>query len=174
LNSSTWFNSSINDDVIEEYFISTLMYDKKNGETIRIKVNNIDDINENELYGRLTIALTLKNIKFFQQKFFPEFHIETIEIDQRNKCLEFLDDSDSDECGGYDAEAPLPSFEEIQLIKEDCLEKLKKEQNRINTMLIALQESIARIKDSAIILENCHDMANIMKLCEEYQNLLCD
>jgi hypothetical protein len=40
-NSGAWFNSSIDDELIEEYYISTLQYDKKKGETLRLKIKNM-------------------------------------------------------------------------------------------------------------------------------------
>ncbi len=174
LNSSTWFNSSIDDDVIEEYFISTLQYDKKNGETIRIKVKNIDELEASQLDGRLTLVLTLKHIKFFRQKFFPEFQIESITSGNHVNSMDFVDDSDNDDFDVDDEEVPLPSFEEVQNIKKECLENLEKKQTSLKAKLTELQESYTSVNNSINLLQKCNDIAEIIKCCEEYQNFICD
>jgi hypothetical protein len=171
-NSSNWFSTSIDNELIDEYYISTLQYDKKRGETIRIKVRNIDEVVDKQLSGHVKFTLVLKYLKFYKQKFFAEFNIEGIEaVELIQPCNDvFLDD----DCEDYQ-EYALPSYEEIQTIRMDCLQKLYNSRNKILEQMEKYQAQ-SQILDEAIEnLEIQTDLNRITELCEEYQMMqVCD
>lgn len=168
-NSSNWFSTSIDNELIDEYYISTLQYDKKRGETIRIKVRNIDEIMDKQISGHVTLVLVLKYLKFYKQKFFAEFNIESVETTELCNDV-FLDDDCED-----DQEYALPSYEEVQAIRMDCLQKLYSSRNKILEQMEKCQTQSQILDDAIENLEMCTDINQITELCEEYQMMLvCD
>lgn len=172
INSPLWFNSSIDNDLIDEYYISTLQYDKKQGETIRLKCINIDDFSELQEQSKcLDIVFTLKHLKFYRQKFFAEFQIESLSINDEQSAL-FLDDESDDE-NVYSDEMPVPPYEEILVIKKDCLEKL-------DNFGADLQSQVQNLKDKLREIELCYErlaasqkLESILIYCDEGERLMC-
>lgn len=174
-NSSNWFSTSIDNELIDEYYISTLQYDKKRGETIRIKVRNIDEVLDKEISGHVKFTLVLKCLKFYKQKFFAEFNIESIEaVELIQPCNDVFIGDDCDDCEDYQ-EYALPSYEEVQAIRIDCLQKLYSSRNKVLEQMEKCQTQ-SQILDNAIEnLETCTDFNQITELCEEYQMMqVCD
>lgn len=167
--SASWFNTSIDADLIEEYYISTLQYDKQRGETIRLKVKNIDDIEEvKEFEGTISITLSLKYLKFFKQKFYPEFQVEVIEtLDNNENILELYSD---DEYCEDDEEHPVPSYEEIMIMKEECMKTLRDHCNNLTETLCRIEKEYNETFEKLTKLGNSENIKDIIELCELYSN----
>lgn len=177
-NSGSWFNSTIDDELIEEYYISTLQYDKKRGETLRLKVKNIDEIETDIVQTSCSIELVLKYLKFYKQKFFPEFEVITLTPSSTQDAL-FCSDSEHDEKDSNfddddDEEVPKPTYEEVQTIKNDTLSKLTSKEKHIKCLIRDLEEKNIHILDAIQSLEKCVHLDSIIKLCDAYQNLICE
>lgn len=167
-NSSSWFNTNIDNDLIEEYYISTLQYDKKNGETIRLKLKNIDEIEDaKDLGDYVSIAVSLKYLKFFKQKFYPEFQVEIVEAIENNKTLEMYSD---DEFYGDEEEHPVPSFEEVMSIKEECMKSLRNKCDELTQKLCEIENQYNDHFEKLAKLDNCEKLTDIIILCEMYSN----
>jgi hypothetical protein len=167
-NSSSWFNTNIDSDLIEEYYISTLQYDKKRGETIRLKIKNIDDIeNAKDLGEYVSIALSLKYLKFFKQKFYPEFQVELVETIENNNNFEMYSD---DEFYGDEEEHPVPSFEEVMTMKEECMNTLRNKCDELTEKLCEIENQYNECFEKLAKLDNCENLTDIIKLCEMYSN----
>ena len=168
-NSHSWFSTSIDEDLIDEYYISTLQYDKKQGETIRLKVLNIEELTDTSVDNMGTLICTLKNLKFYKQKFFPEFEIVSFKSTSQNL---FISDSESEnddlERQDEDEEIPKPTYEEVNTIKLETLKQLEESHNILQNKLKKMDELINFLKSTS-------DLNKIIKTCEEYhQNILCE
>jgi hypothetical protein len=180
-NSGVWFNSTIDDELIEEYYISTLQYDKKQGETIRLKVKNIEVFDHDIIDTIGTLTVCLKYLKFYKQKFFPEFDIESFKssVINSDSLPLFGSDSDDDDNGvdfDYDAdeEIPKPSFEELEAMKIELLNKLHSKDACLQSELMKINQMSEKCQDAIRNLQNCNEPNNIIKMCEDYQNLICE
>lgn len=181
-NSGAWFNSTIDDELIEEYYISTLQYDKKRGETIRLKVKNIDELDKDLLDTTGSLTVCLKYLKFYKQKFFPEFDIMSFnphkESSDVNNIPMFGSDSEDEDGADFDEEAeeeiPKPSFEEIQVMKSEMLNKFYAKYDILQNQLIGIQEQFETFTNAIKNLENSNEPDNIIKICDAYQNLICE
>jgi hypothetical protein len=176
-NSGSWFNTSIDEDFIEEYYISTLQYDKKRGETIRLKVKNIDELDQEVLETNGTLHVTFKNLKFYKQKFFPEFEFVSfnplLDTSTHDENMFSLNDEDWDE-DVDDDEVPKPTFDEVQLMKQETISSLT---NKHMNLMDLINSTNARclVLDNAIEqLKSCKDLNTIIQMCETYQNLICE
>lgn len=168
---STWFNSRIDDDLIDEYFISTLQYDKRQGETIRLKIKNIDEIEEaKDIDSDVMIVLAFKGLKFYKQKFFPEFHIELVEaLESENLMFDSMNNEDDLH---QDDEHPLPLYEEVMLIKEECLKSLRKSCDDLAKQMHKIELLYNNSFEKLTTLDSCENINEIIKLCEDYQKTL--
>jgi hypothetical protein len=175
-NSNSWFNTSIDDDLIEEYYISTLQYDKKKGETLRLKIKNIEDIEMSTLTEgtMVNVVLTLKYIKFYKQKFFPEFELLSIEHTSKNNNISFIEDEIDSYITEDEEEVPNPLYDEIQNIKLECLQKLNSNYEQLETNILTMSQKSATLKNAITKLEECSNFQDIIKLCEQYQNIICE
>lgn len=170
-NSQSWFSTSIDEDLIDEYYISTLQYNKKQGETIRLKVLNIEEITDTNVDNTGTLVCILKNLKFYKQKFFPEFEIVSFNSLSHNMFISDDIDSENDieeQINDEDEELPKPTYEEINKMKLETLKDL--EDNRTT-----LQDKLNKIDEMKKNLKSTSDLNVIIKICEEYhQNILCE
>lgn len=181
-NSGAWFNSSIDDELIEEYYISTLQYDKKRGETIRLKVKNIDELDQDLLDTTGSLTVCLKYLKFYKQKFFPEFDIVSFnphkETSDVHNIPMFGSDSEDEDCGDFDEEAeeeiPKPSFEEIQSMKSEILKQLYAKYDTFHCQAVSIQEQLEIFTNAIKNLETSNEHDDIIKICDAYQNLICE
>lgn len=164
-NSSSWFNANIDSDLIEEYYISTLQYDKKRGETIRLKLRNIEDAKYVD--KNVSIALSLKNLKFFKQKFYPEFQIEVVEEIENHHNLEMYSD---DEFYGDEEEHPVPSYEEVMTMKEECMKELRNKCDELTEQICQIEKDYNECFEKLAKLDSCENISDIIKLCEMYSN----
>lgn len=169
-NSPSWFNTNMDTDLIEEYYISTLQYDKQRGETIRLKIKNIDDIEEaKEIGENVSIAVTLKYLKFFKQKFYPEFQVEVIEaLEDNHDTLQMYSD---EEYYPDEEEHPVPSYEEVMLMKEECMKIFRNQCNELSEKLCKIEKEYNNSFEKLTKLGNSETLKDIIELCEMYTNL---
>jgi len=118
-NFSTWFNSQMSEDLVDDFFSHPLTYDKKYGDVIRAKVDNVDIVTD--LNQRSNLVLVLNHIRIYKQKFQLEWTIESIECSS--------DDVSDDE--GF--EIPLDE------IKQEYIEKLSQKIDVLNEQLALLK-----------------------------------
>lgn len=174
-NSGSWFKTSIDEDFIEEYYISTLQYDKKRGETIRLKVKNIDELDHDVVDTNGTLHVTLKNLKFYKQKFFPVFEFvsfvpcaDNLPHDEDMFCL---NDEEWDE---DDDEVPKPTFDEVHLMKHETISSLTNKHMSLMELINNTNETCSVLENAIEQLKNCKDLNTIIQMCETYQNLICE
>lgn len=175
-NSASWFHSRIDDDLIEEYYISTLQYDKRKGETIRLKLKNIEEVEEAKDFDTdVKVVVTFKGLKFYKQKFYPEFQVNLVEALEGSNEPMFHDDEHQDEIFVDEDEHPLPSYEEVMSMKEDYLRSLKKSCDELADQLRQIEIMYNDKFEKLTNLSSCENVAEIIEMCEDYtKSLECD
>lgn len=175
-NSSSWFHSRIDDELIEEYYISTLQYDKRRGETIRLKIKNIEEVEEaKDIDTDVKVVVTFKGLKFFKQKFYPEFQVDMVEAFENDNEPMFNDDEHMDELFVDDDEHPLPSYEEVMSMKEEYMQSLKKSCDELADKLQQIEIKYKEQFEKLTSLASCENITEIIELCEDYAKTLdCD
>ena len=162
LNHTEWFNSSIDETFIEEYFTSPIHYDNKNGVVLRLKVKNIEDIEQSYLHSKVDIVCVLKNITFLRQKFYPVFEVHQLCIAQENN-IDFI----AEDCEDIDEEDVNPSFDEVLAIKQEKLNKLYQTAKTLTSVIEASKTKLETVQKNMTHLEKCNSIASILKCCEE-------
>ena len=133
----------MNMNLVEEYFINTLVYKKNIGDLLKIKLIPESDLNL-DINSDYSMRLTLKHLRFYKQKFVIEFTIKSIK--SVNNTLEIVDDSASE----Y-SDTPEPNESDIEYIRNECLTKLDNKIDYYNTLKNTLVNSKIPINTLNII-----------------------
>lgn len=155
-NCTSWFNSNMNTDLIEDYYSNTLVYDKKHGDVIKLKF--VDSESENIILNqKADIVIECKQLRFYKQKFVLECELKSFETH------EFAMDSDDGENVAEDDEdIPCPNEEELAAIKKEYLQKVVEMQGAYNEKLKAFDGFSERFKTA--------DFFGIAKVIAEFED----
>jgi hypothetical protein len=167
LNHTEWFNSSIDESFIEEYFTTPIHYDNKNGVALRLKLKNIEDIEHIHVNNKINVTFVLKNITFLRQKFYPVFEVHSIASIEQEQDFPI----DVDEIDEEVDDDVVPSFEEVMAIKNETLQQL---QTHTSVLQKEIDTSTTRLRNLLTYktkLENCNLIGEILKYCEEIREV---
>lgn len=179
--SGEWFNNNMNPELIEDYYTSTLVYDKNYGDVLKLKVvggdyQTLEKLNQKDTDYDITITLT--NLRFFKQKFVLETRVDNHAV---HTGFSFIDsdgeDGDLDEPESLSDVVASPSHEEVQEIRSGTLRgievKMDEVREKIENLTDKLKElDVFRNEEGELIkkkefLENLHDDFEILKYCQE-------
>jgi len=91
---STWFSTSMPDDLVDEYYSHPIIYDEKHGDLLRLKVSPCEnDVLDLPLKKRCRMRVVLDCVRIHKQKFSPEWSIKEVVED----VVDFLDDDEEDD-----------------------------------------------------------------------------
>jgi hypothetical protein len=158
-----WFNNNMNIDYIDDYYTNTLIYDKKYGDLIKILITDKTNIIENV---KSNMVIKLQQLRFFKQKFILECSIESFEVMESN----IIDNDDNDEFFEED-EVPLPSFEEINIIKNDSINKLNYKISNIKSLIENNNKDLNKLENYLNELNNSINLESILKVCDNLEFL---
>lgn len=164
-NCNAWFRNGLSGELIEDYFTSNIIYDKELGQVIKFKcLNDLSDLQENTA---VNISITLKNIRFYKQKFVIEWDIDEIEVIDPVALID-LEDADS-----YSDDIPVPLEEDILSLREhylslinDALEKVENEKADIlrrESILVGFSEKVGQANDFSQLSSLCNDLDEIFQ-----------
>lgn len=149
---SSWFSKALDENVIEEYYTSSIHLSKNNEYIFKLKLQGSDDIIEN---GRYDMVVTLKGLRFYKQRFIPEWELVTIQSVEND----FLNSIDTDD-ENWEEELieenviPEPDFEELAGIRDNLVKKIQRRRddieenyNRVHAELEQIQDQLRRVAD---------------------------
>lgn len=145
-----WFNTSMSPDIIEDYYVNTIVYDKTYGDLIKLKIIGDDLVSPDLSNQTLNITLNACNIRFYKQKFVLETSIENYEI--ATERIEFSDEED----------IAFPSVQELEEMKKEVLTML---QIRIDE----LESQLEKVQDSWKIMNDASDPDEIVRIYDSYK-----
>lgn len=183
-NSESWFNNNMNLELIDDYYTSTLIYDKSYGDIIKLKIvgslySEIKELDKNKFYD---FKVTLLQLRFFKQKFVLETSIDAY---QESSAICFINDSDSEvHEDPIDTEVEVdvsPSHEEIEMMRQEMMDKyskvIKEFDDKYDKVTNELNDKISEKKiieldrekflEKRKTLENLADENEILRLCGE-------
>ena len=95
-NTVAWFNDKITPAIVEEYFVSSILYDACNGTTFKCKLEeSCPEIQQFLTIPGLKITLRAKYLRFNRRSFTIGWSLEHVERDKGHTYL--FNDSDSDD-----------------------------------------------------------------------------
>lgn len=164
-----WFNTNMSSDLIDDYYMSTLVYDKTHGELIKLKVVDPVDqthfLSEEVLGSNLNIRLKAKNLRFYKQKFVLETTLEDYET-----VCDIIEFSDDDGPSIMDEEElAYPSATELNEMKEEMVSKYSNVIKEITEEISKLTEKLDGMNKKKEVLENASEPEEIIKLYNEFE-----
>ena len=158
-NCSTWFNTNMNPELIDDYYTATLIYDKTHGDLIKLKVFG-DQLFPQELLGtNLNVQLSARQLRFYKQKFVLETAIESYEV--ANDVIEFSDEDAEEE--------PYPSPMELKEMKAELISYYDSELSGLAKQAQEIEEKIAVLSDKKSALEEA-DADAVLSAYNEYHS----
>lgn len=162
-NCDVWFKNSVNSDLIEEYFTNTIVYDRKYGDLIRLKV--IDLEHDIPLHKPVDVSLTLLNIRFYKQKFVIEWtldRVETSSLDVHN----LFDESEEEE------EVAEPLTDDMYAIREEYIGMLQRMKEEMREKLASLETRMGEVEEVLEDVQNINSEESFFKACARLENFL--
>lgn len=123
-NVSSWFAKALDENVIEEYYTTSVQLvnddkDKHGGYVLKLKLQGQEEILKPGFYD---LVISLKGVRFYKQRFIPEWELTTADLMERD----FLNSLQSDEEeSSWEAEmieeniVPEPDIETLTMIHND-------------------------------------------------------
>lgn len=172
-NSESWFNNNMNLELIDDYYTSTLIYDKSYGDIIKLKIvgslyPEINELDKNKFYD---FKITLLQLRFFKQKFVLETSIDAY---QESEAICFINDSDEeqhDEPTDTEVEVDVsPSQEEVEMMRQELIGKYSKVIKELDDKISekkTLESDRNIFLEKRKILEELTDENQILRICGE-------
>jgi hypothetical protein len=151
-NCSLWFNNNMSLDLVDDYFVRSVVWDKKHGDVLKLKYTNLEEF---DTKVKCDLVVTLTNLRFYKQKFLLEFSVDHMDI-----ISDFIKISDNAEEVEDLEETAAPTAWDIDLIKTKGLGMLEE---RLQT----LERELVLVKNQWTQLKNAKDAELILKLQEE-------
>lgn len=166
-----WFNNNMNLELIEEYYVNPLKYDKVHGFVVKLKHD--EGVIEK---GKKNITINVIGIRFLKQKFSIEWSISSIE--EPDAQVKF-DDDDNDSIFSSDLEdVPEPDPEEIIEIQrkyKTAIERfemqLREEYENIRKRVEDIEETRKHLKDLRLNLAEIKTINDFEEISEALEKL---
>ena len=163
-NCNSWFKNGLSGELIEDYFTSNIIYDKGLGQVIKFKcINDLSDLQDNSF---VNISITLRNIRFYKQKFVIEWDIDEIEVIDKVTLID-LEDADS-----FSDDVPSPLEEDIISLKEHYLCLIKDELSKIENERINTLKREGILEGFSEKIKQAIDFSQVSILCDDLDKIL--
>jgi hypothetical protein len=143
-NIASWFSKALDENVIEEYYTSSIALSEKDGFYIKLKLQGTDDMLD---CTKIDIVVALKGLRFYKQRFIPEWEI----VNMKRIDDDFLNSIKSDEDDGEVwqdeniLDIPEPDEEELEDIYEELHNKLDDKFRIINKKYVKYASLVEEI-----------------------------
>jgi hypothetical protein len=168
-NSMDWFNTSMNADLIEDYYTTTLVYDKKHKDIIRLKCSGDDDKIKAFVNKNVNITISFDQLRFYKQKFVVECTVADIEEEVSFNFTDTEEDPLVDD-DDYD-DPPRPNPDDIRAMKEEFSVTLSKYISELKAQRTTIEINLAAANDVLSELEEASDVDSIIAICDKIETL---
>jgi hypothetical protein len=166
-NIAGWFTKALDENVIEEYYTSSVSLSEHDGFLMKLKLQG-SDLEDMLDSTKLDLVVSLKGLRFYKQRFIPEWEIANLKrVDDDFLNSIKSDDEDiwqEDDIVEGEDDIPEPTEEELENIYETLYSKLDEKFHIINNKHIkyaslyedinSLLEKLKSNKRDLTILEN--------------------
>lgn len=163
-NIDTWFRSKMNQDTVDEYFQSSIVFHRKFKTLFKLRIDNPSFIPDQDVIGRVVdIKLRVTSIKFLKTAFWICY--DMIGCESSNPGFVGDDDETASIGGfGYDLEdGDLgPDGEDIQALRE----------LQINRLIKEIDSTSTRLKDMRALLNDLNENNFSLSTFDAVENVL--
>jgi hypothetical protein len=142
LNASRWFAKSLDENVIDEYYMSSVLVSPSDGCLIKLKLRNVEDLLD---VLRYDVLLSVRGLRFYKQRFVAEWElcgVKRLETD----FVSSYDDGDSDEEEIFGGAAGVEvTDEDLQAVTTDLIVRVESRIELVKGQIDPLQKELERL-----------------------------
>lgn len=149
-NAARWFSKGLDENIIDEYYTSSLILSPADGLVMKLKVTGTLETFDD---GRYDLLLRMKGLRFYKQRFIPEWELSAAKHVQGNFLDTLIDDSDNP----YDDTEVEVVGEDMHAICNELLHKIKDKLKIINSQIEQslaekqrLENGVKNLEDASI------------------------
>lgn len=167
-NCTTWFNTNMNPELIDDYYTTTLIYDKTHGELIKIKIIGAeeDKISDSFIGSNINLELNAFHLRFYKQKFVLECKINHCET--ACDIIEFASDSDAEDTDDNTSDIAYPSPGELEEMKHEVFTKSESKIKDLEAQVTELQNEITKFSDIKQKMSEAQEIDDIIKVFNDF------
>jgi len=148
MNASRWFAKSLDENVIDEYYMSSVVVSPSDGCLVKLKLRNVEELLEPMRYD---VLLSIRGLRFYKQRFVAEWElcgVKRLETD----FVSSYDEGDSDEdaiFGDIEGNNGVVEVndEDLQGISADLVSRIESKIETINQQIGPLQIELERLNE---------------------------
>lgn len=133
-NAARWFSKGLDENIIDEYYTSSLNLSPKDGLVMKLKVTGSLETFDDKRYDLL---LRMKGLRFYKQRFVSEWELSAAKQVQDNFLDTLIDD---------DVDNTFEEAEEVEVLGEDmhaiCNELLHKIKDKLERINLQIDQSL--------------------------------
>jgi hypothetical protein len=146
MNATRWFSKSLDENVIDEYYMSSIVMSPTDGCLVKLKLKNAEDLLK---IMRYDVLLAIRGLRFYKQRFVAEWEMSSVKLLENDFVGSYAEDSGDEEdqfsCDGIDV-----ATEDLDAVAKDLLLRIAAEmrllENKIKPMDVKLQSFDALYK----------------------------
>jgi len=144
MNASKWFAKSLDENVIDEYYMSSVVLSPDEGCLVKLKLKNVEELLQPMRYD---ILLSIRGLRFYKQRFVAEWElcgVKRLETDFVNS----YDEDESDEeliYGAADSGVVEVTADDLHAISTDLIFRVKSKMGSIEGQIEPLQKELIRL-----------------------------
>jgi hypothetical protein len=163
-----WFKNDHLIDLIDDYYKSPLIYDKKHGDIICLKCIGDEHLIKENIGKKMDIKIKFTQLKFYKRKFLLE--CEIIDLKECNPKYNIEYDIKSDTDDAYE-EIPEPTLDDINEIKKEYIDISENYINKLKTMMSEIETKVNTLENIKKDLLNTSNIKNVISLYNELEKL---
>lgn len=144
MNASRWFAKSLDENVIDEYYMSSIVMSPTDGCLVKLKLKNTDDLLKTMRYD---VLLAINGLRFYKQRFVAEWEIGSVKLLENDFVGSYAaDDSEEDDEDGVDVAA-----EDMNAIADDLLLRISTKMRSFDEKLRHLDAFHKQLSDPLVV-----------------------
>lgn len=145
MNASRWFAKSLDENVIDEYYMSSIVMSPNDGCLVKLKLKNTEDLLKSMRYD---VILAIYGLRFYKQRFVAEWEIGSVKLLENDFVGSYADnsDDDSDDDDGVDV-----ATEDLNAIADDLLSRISIKMNSFDEKLQHLDAFYKQLSDPLVV-----------------------
>lgn len=145
VNASRWFAKSLDENVIDEYYMSSVVLSPNDGCLVKLKLKNVEELLQQMRYD---ILLSIRGLRFYKQRFVAEWELCGVKRLETDFVNSYDDESDEEVLYGGATENGVVEVtaEDLQAISTDLVVRVTSKIESIQGQIDPLQRELGRLQ----------------------------
>jgi hypothetical protein len=146
MNATRWFAKSLDENVIDEYYMSSVVVSPSDGCLVKLKLRNVEELLEPMRYD---VLLSIRGLRFYKQRFVAEWELCGVKRLETDFVSSYDDGDSSDDelfgdVGGNNGVVEVTA-EDLQTIASDLVARVEGKMETIRHQIDPLQMELEKL-----------------------------